>query len=48
MATGSVNWSAESTDAGWYDPNRNLAIGYCTRRLGGFAAVDRIEAALDS
>lgn len=35
-------------NAGWYDPNRNLAIGYCTRRLGGFATADRIEAALNS
>jgi hypothetical protein len=30
-----------------YDPNRNLAIGYCTRRLGGFATEHRIEAALN-
>jgi hypothetical protein len=27
---------------------RGLAIGYLTRRLGDFAAVDRIEAALNS
>jgi len=32
-------------NAGWYDPARDLAIGYVTRRLGDFAAVDRIEAA---
>ena len=34
--------------AAWADPARGLAIGYVTRRLGGFAAVDRIEAALAS
>ncbi len=33
-------------NAGWFDPGRDLAIGYVTRRLGDFAAVDRIEAAL--
>jgi CubicO group peptidase (beta-lactamase class C family) len=33
-------------NAGWFDPAGNLAIGYVTRRLGDFAAVDRIEAAL--
>jgi len=35
-------------NAGWYDPARDLAVGYVTRRLGDFAAVDRIEAALNS
>jgi CubicO group peptidase (beta-lactamase class C family) len=33
-------------NAGWFDPARGLAVGYVTRRLGGFDAVDRIEAAL--
>jgi CubicO group peptidase (beta-lactamase class C family) len=33
-------------NAGWADPERGLAVGYVTRRLGDFAAVDRIEAAL--
>ena len=33
-------------NAGWADPARGRAIGYVTRRLGDFAAVDRIEAAL--
>ncbi len=33
-------------NAGWADPGRGRAIGYVTRRLGDFAAVDRIEAAL--
>jgi CubicO group peptidase (beta-lactamase class C family) len=33
-------------NAGWADPQRHLAIAYVTRRLGDFAAVDRIEAAL--
>jgi CubicO group peptidase (beta-lactamase class C family) len=33
-------------NAGWFDPARGLAIGYVTRRLGDFSAVDRIEAAL--
>lgn len=33
-------------NAGWADPARGLAIAYVTRRLGDFAAVDRIEAAL--
>jgi CubicO group peptidase (beta-lactamase class C family) len=35
-------------NAGWFDPGRDLAVGYVTRRLGDFAAVDRIEAALNS
>jgi CubicO group peptidase (beta-lactamase class C family) len=35
-------------NAGWFDPASSLAIGYVTRRLGDFAAVDRIEAALKS
>ena len=35
-------------NAGWFDPARELAIGYVTRRLGDFAAVDRIETALNS
>jgi CubicO group peptidase (beta-lactamase class C family) len=35
-------------NAGWCDPARELAIGYVTRRLGDFAAVDRIESALMS
>ncbi|MEV4346583.1 serine hydrolase domain-containing protein [Actinoplanes sp. NPDC049596] len=34
--------------AGWADPARDLAIGYVTRRLGDFAAVDRIEQALQN
>lgn len=33
-------------NAGWADPKRGLAIAYVTRRLGDFAAVDRIESAL--
>jgi CubicO group peptidase (beta-lactamase class C family) len=33
-------------NAGWADPSRDLAIAYVTRRLGDFAAVDRIERAL--
>jgi CubicO group peptidase (beta-lactamase class C family) len=33
-------------NAGWADPANGLAIAYVTRRLGDFAAVDRIEAAL--
>jgi CubicO group peptidase (beta-lactamase class C family) len=33
-------------NAGWFDPERGLAIAYVTRRLGDFGAVDRIEAAL--
>lgn len=33
-------------NCGWFDPARGLAVGYVTRRLGDFAAVDRIEAAL--
>jgi CubicO group peptidase (beta-lactamase class C family) len=33
-------------NAGWADPAKGRAIGYVTRRLGDFAAVDRIEAAL--
>ncbi len=32
--------------AGWADPARGLAVAYVTRRLGDFAVVDRIEAAL--
>ncbi|MFG1997295.1 serine hydrolase domain-containing protein [Actinoplanes sp. NPDC048988] len=32
--------------AGWSDPSRDLTIGYVTRRLGDFAAVDRVEEAL--
>ena len=32
--------------AAWADPERGLAVGYVTRRLGGFEAVDRIEVAL--
>ena len=35
-------------NAGWFDPERGHAIGYVTRRLGDFAAVDRIEAALQN
>lgn len=35
-------------NAGWADPSRGLAVGYVTRRLGDFAAVDRIEAALSA
>lgn len=33
-------------NAGWADPARGQAIAYVTRRLGDFAAVERIEAAL--
>ena len=33
-------------NCGWFDPSCGLAIGYVTRRLGDFAAVDRIDAAL--
>jgi CubicO group peptidase (beta-lactamase class C family) len=33
-------------NAGWADPRRGLAIAYVTRRLGDFAAVDRIDAGL--
>jgi CubicO group peptidase (beta-lactamase class C family) len=33
-------------NAGWFDPVRGQAIAYVTRRLGDFAAVDRIDAAL--
>ena len=33
-------------NAGWADPARGLAIAYVTRRLGDFAAVDRIDEAL--
>jgi CubicO group peptidase (beta-lactamase class C family) len=33
-------------NCGWADPAAGLTIGYVTRRLGGFAAVDRIDAAL--
>ncbi|NMO57514.1 beta-lactamase family protein [Actinoplanes sp. TBRC 11911] len=35
-------------NAGWADPAAGLAIAYVTRRLGDFAAVDRIENALGS
>ena len=35
-------------NAGWADPASGLAIAYLTRRLGDFAAVDRIESALKS
>jgi CubicO group peptidase (beta-lactamase class C family) len=35
-------------NAGWADPASGLAIAYVTRRLGDFAAVDRIEKALGS
>lgn len=35
-------------NAGWADPATGLAIAYVTRRLGDFAAVDRIENALGS
>ena len=33
-------------NAAWADPGRGHAIAYVTRRLGDFAAVDRIESAL--
>ena len=33
-------------NAGWADPGRRRAIAYVTRRLGDFAAVDRIDRAL--
>ena len=32
--------------AGYADPARGLAIAYVSRRLGDFAALDRIDAAL--
>jgi CubicO group peptidase (beta-lactamase class C family) len=35
-------------NCGWADPAAALTIGYVTRRLGDFAAVDRIDAALRS
>ena len=35
-------------NCGWADPAAGLTIGYVTRRLGDFAAVDRIDAALKS
>jgi CubicO group peptidase (beta-lactamase class C family) len=35
-------------NAAWADPARGRAIAYVTRRLGDFAAVDRVEAALTS
>ena len=35
-------------NAGWADPARGFAIAYVTRRLGDFAAVDRIETALNA
>jgi len=35
-------------NAAWADPGRGHAIAYVTRRLGDFAAVDRIESALAS
>ncbi|AGL13683.1 serine hydrolase [Actinoplanes sp. N902-109] len=34
--------------AGWADPARGHAIGYVTRRLGDFARVDAIDAAISS
>ncbi|SNY63740.1 serine hydrolase domain-containing protein [Paractinoplanes atraurantiacus] len=43
---GSWGHGGTGGSAGWYDPARDLAIGYVTRRLGDFAAVDRIEEAL--
>jgi CubicO group peptidase (beta-lactamase class C family) len=33
-------------NAGWADPATGLSVAYVTRRLGDFAAVDRIEKAL--
>jgi CubicO group peptidase (beta-lactamase class C family) len=35
-------------NAGWAEPARGWAIGYVTRQLGDFTAVDRIEKALKS
>jgi CubicO group peptidase (beta-lactamase class C family) len=35
-------------NCGWVDPAAGLTIGYVTRRLGDFDAVDRIDAALKS
>ena len=35
-------------NCGWADPAAGHTIGYVTRRLGDFAAVDRIDAALKS
>ncbi|XVV12935.1 serine hydrolase domain-containing protein [Actinoplanes sp. CA-131856] len=43
---GSWGHGGTGGSAGWYDPARDLAIGYVTRRLGDFAAVDRVEQAL--
>jgi CubicO group peptidase (beta-lactamase class C family) len=35
-------------NCGWADPSSRLTVGYVTRRLGDFTAVDRIDAALKS
>lgn len=45
-ADGSWGMGGLGGNAGWFDPQRRSAVGYVTRRLGDFAAVDRIEAAL--
>jgi CubicO group peptidase (beta-lactamase class C family) len=45
-ADGSWGMGGLGGNAGWFDPARGLAVGYVTRRLGDFDAVDRIEAAL--
>jgi CubicO group peptidase (beta-lactamase class C family) len=47
-ADGSWGMGGLGGNAGWFDPVRGHAIGYVTRRLGDFAAVDRIEAALQN
>jgi CubicO group peptidase (beta-lactamase class C family) len=47
-ADGSWGMGGLGGNAGWFDPARGLAVGYVTRRLGDFAAVDRIEGALQN
>jgi CubicO group peptidase (beta-lactamase class C family) len=47
-ADGSWGMGGLGGNCGWADPAAGLAIGYVTRRLGDFAAVDRIDAALKS
>lgn len=43
---GSWSMGGLGGNCGWFDPGRGFAVGYVTRRLGDFAAVDRIDAAL--
>ena len=45
-ADGSWGMGGLGGNVGWADPSRGLAIAYVTRRLGDFAAVDRIDSAL--